>query len=329
MACRRSFSALVANTASRDSETSSLCRAKRSGAGTFTSASDFRVADLVNHERPIDLYIVVPPSDKVRLRPLVRLLFTMIVNRLTEKMDFQGEKQRRNRHRLLFLIDEFPSLKRMEIFADALSYMAGYGLHAYLITQDIRQIVDSYGDNESIVSNCHVRAAFAPNQIETAELLSRMTGKLTVERAALSYSGSRLSPVLGQMSANVEYVERELMTADEIMRLKPPKKEGRGEAERIVEGGDMLIFIAGRFPIYGRQMLYFQDPTFTRRAAMPPPAELFQIERDGGVIRQKPIDRTEHKISRPEAGHDDADAVYHDIDIETPLERGFETTLRS
>jgi hypothetical protein len=29
-----------------------------------------------------------------------------------------------NRHRLLFLIDEFPSLNRMEIFADALSYMA-------------------------------------------------------------------------------------------------------------------------------------------------------------------------------------------------------------
>jgi len=44
---------------------------------------------------------------------------------------------------------------------------------AYLITQDIRQIVDAYGNNESIVSNCHVRIAFAPNQFETAELLSQ------------------------------------------------------------------------------------------------------------------------------------------------------------
>jgi type IV secretion system protein VirD4 len=65
--------------------------------------------------------------------------------------------------RLLSLIDEFPSLKRMEIFADALSYMAGYGLKAYLIAQDIRQVVDAYGQNES-VSNCHVRIAFAPDQ---------------------------------------------------------------------------------------------------------------------------------------------------------------------
>ena len=47
----------------------------------------------------------------------------------------------------------------MEVFADALSYMAGYGLKAYLITQDIRQIVDAYGQNESIVSNCHIRIA--------------------------------------------------------------------------------------------------------------------------------------------------------------------------
>ncbi len=61
------------------------------------------------------------------MRPLIRLIFTMIVNRLTERMDFEGAEQKRNRYRLLFMVDEFPSLKRMEVFADALSYMAGYG----------------------------------------------------------------------------------------------------------------------------------------------------------------------------------------------------------
>ena len=117
----------------------------------------------------------------------------MIVHRLTERMDFQGSAQKKNRHRLLFLIDEFPSLKRMELFADALSYMAGYGLKAYLITQDIRQILDQYGANESIVSNCHVRVAYAPNQLETAEVLSKMTGTKTIQKATFNFSGSRLS----------------------------------------------------------------------------------------------------------------------------------------
>ncbi|MGA7623251.1 MAG: type IV secretory system conjugative DNA transfer family protein, partial [Candidatus Acidiferrales bacterium] len=102
-----------------------------------TSASDFAIDDLVNHDRPVSLYLVVPPSDKIRLRPLIRLMFTMVVNRLTERMVFEGAEQKKNRHRLLLLIDEFPSLNRMEVFADALSYMAGYGLKAYLITQDI------------------------------------------------------------------------------------------------------------------------------------------------------------------------------------------------
>ena len=130
-----------------------------------TSASDFSISDLVSHARPISLYLVVPPSDKIRLRPLIRLMFTMVVNRLTERMAFEGTDQKLNAHRVLLLIDEFPSLNRMEIFADALSYMAGYGIKAYLITQDIRQIVDAYGTNESIVSNCHVRIAFAPESI--------------------------------------------------------------------------------------------------------------------------------------------------------------------
>ena len=239
-----------------------------------TSASDFTIEDLVNYERPISLYLVVPPSDKIRLRPLIRLMFTMVVNRLTERMVFEGAEQKRNRHRLLLLIDEFPALNRMEIFADALSYMAGYGLKAYLITQDIRQIVDAYGQNESIVSNCHVRIAFAPNQVETAELLSKMTGTQTVQKASYNFSGSRFSPVMGHMNASVDHIERPLMTPDEVLRLKPPQKQSDGASEKIVAPGQMLIFVSGHYPILGTQMLYFLDPELTRRAAIEPPKDI-------------------------------------------------------
>lgn len=236
-----------------------------------TSESDFLICDLVDAEQPISLYLVVPPSDKLRLRPLIRLLFTMIVNRLTEKMEFDASANRPARHRLLFLIDEFPSLKRMEIFSDALSYMAGYGLKAYLITQDVRQIQDAYGNHEAIVSNCHVRIAFAPNQLETAELLSKMTGVMTIEKASYTYSGSRLATVAGSISATIDQVERPLLTPDEVLRLPGPKKSGHGANERITSPGDMLIFMAGHRPIYGKQMLYFLDPELARRAAFNAP----------------------------------------------------------
>ena len=264
-----------------------------------TSASDFTIDDLVNHERPVSLYLVVPPSDKIRLRPLIRLMFTMTVNRLTEKMVFQGAEQKRNRHRLLLLIDEFPSLNRMEVFADALSYMAGYGLKAYLITQDIRQIVDAYGSNESIVSNCHVRIAFAPNQFETAELLSKMTGTTTVQKASYNFSGSRLSPVMAHVNASVDHIERPLMTPDEVLRLKPPQKRGDGVQERIVAPGQMLIFVSGHHPILGTQMLYFLDPVLNTRAELAPPTEFVTLE-DGKPVPQHALNRTRHVVSKPE-----------------------------
>jgi type IV secretion system protein VirD4 len=285
-----------------------------------TSASDFTIDDLANYERPVSLYLVVPPSDKIRLRRLIRLMFTMVVNRLTERMAFDGADQKRNRHRLLFLIDEFPSLKRMEIFADALSYMAGYGLKAYLIAQDIRQIVDAYGQNESIVSNCHVRIAYAPNQVDTAELLSTMTGTATVQKASFNFSGSRFSPIMSHINGSVDHVERPLMTPDEVMRLRPPQKTGNGSSEQIVAPGDMLIFVSGHFPILGMQMLYFFDPELRKRAEIPPPKALQSLD-GGAVVGQKPVDRTNNVVSKPETAIDE-EATSH-------LERGFLEELQA
>src|SRR5260370_21369953 len=112
--------------------------------------------------------------------------------------------------------------------------MAGYGLKAYLITQDICQIVDEYGPNESIVSNRQVRIAFAPNQYETAELLSKMTGTQTIRKASFNFSGSRMSPVLDRISTHMDEIDRPLMTPDEIMRFRPPQKEQKCDQQKII-----------------------------------------------------------------------------------------------
>ena len=253
-----------------------------------TSRSDFRIIDLVESGKPISLYLVVPPAHKARLRPLMRLIFTMIIHRLTEKMEFDGTVQRPHKHRLLLMIDEFPSLKKMEVFADALSYMAGFGLKAYLITQDLRQIVEEYGPHESIVSNCQVRVAFAPNQYETAELLSKMTGSKTIQKVSFTYSGSRMSPLKDHINESLEQIQRPLMTPDEVMRLKPAQKKREGENERIVAPGDMLIFVSGHYPILGKQMLYFADDVLRLRSEMPPPKEPPQVTTAPAAAQVKP-----------------------------------------
>jgi len=267
--------------------------------------SDFTINDLKHFKYPVSLYLVVPPSDIERLKPLLRLIFTMTVNRLTEELEeVRNSKLRqalkpcetfkaRPDHRVLLLIDEFPTLGKMPIFQTAFAYIAGYGLKAYLITQDIEQLKDTYGNHESIISNCHIRIAFAPNKTETAEALSKMAGTATILRAAVSYSGSRTSPLATNVSTNVDHISRPLITVDELMRLPGPIKEGQGEAQRIVAPGAMLIFIAGQSPIFGKQLLYFQDPVLEKRSAIKPPQTLFTIEHEGNILSAGRLYRTD------------------------------------
>src|SRR3569833_776225 len=145
-------------------------------------------------ERPVSLYLIVATSDKDRLKPLVRLIVNQVERSLTERMSFlDGRSVAGYRHRLLLMIDEFPALGRLEVFQEALAYIAGYGLKAFLFSLVLSLLFAAYGREESIVSNCHVRVAVAPNKIETGELLSKMAGVMTVHRTTRSYSGHRLS----------------------------------------------------------------------------------------------------------------------------------------
>jgi len=251
-----------------------------------TAYSEFRVRDLMNADNPVSLYLVVPPSDKDRLKPLVRLVINQIVRSLTESMEFKdGRSVAGYKHRLLLLIDEFPSLGKLDIFEEALAFIAGYGMKAYLIVQDYEQLCSdkAYGRNETIFSNCHVRIAYAPNKIQTAELLSKMTGTTTIIKAQNSYSGDRLTPMLSNVSTSVQEVQRALLTPDEVMRLPAAKKDAGGN---VLEAGDMLIFVAGHAPIYGKQILYFQDPTFSQRAKLTAPTASDQLHVAPAVVTQ-------------------------------------------
>jgi type IV secretion system protein VirD4 len=179
-----------------------------------------------------------------------------------------------HKRRLLIMFDEFPSYGRLDVFEESLSYIAGYGIKAYLIGQDIAQFWKAYTKEETIISNCHVRIAYAPNKIETAEWLSRMTGIKTEMKWQVTESGKRFGAVADQFSRTSQETHRPLMQPDEAMRMKTPVKDKDG---KIVNPGEMLIFTAGGAPILGTQILYFRDPVFFERAQTSPPKESDRI----------------------------------------------------
>ncbi|QGM97274.1 conjugal transfer protein TraG [Methylocystis parvus] len=215
-----------------------------------TRRCDWRIADLVTAEKPATLYLVVPPSDISRTKPLVRIVLNQIGRRLTEELE---AKQRR--HRLLLMLDEFPALGRLDFFESALAFMAGYGLKSFLIAQSLNQIEKAYGPNNAILDNCHVRVSFATNDERTAKRVSDALGTATEMRAMKNYAGHRLSPWLGHLMVSRQETARALLTPGEVMQLPT---------------ADEIILVSGLPPIRAKKARYYEDRRLQERI-MPPP----------------------------------------------------------
>ncbi|KPV17270.1 conjugal transfer protein TraG, partial [Variovorax paradoxus] len=218
-----------------------------------TSRCDWRIADLISAEHPVSLYLVVPPSDISRTKPLIRLILNQIGRRLTESLD--GSDGIERRHKLLLMLDEFPALGRLDFFESALAFMAGYGLRAFLIAQSLNQIDKAYGPNHSILDNCHVRIAFATNDERTAKRISDSLGTATELRAQRNYAGHRLAPWLGHLMVSRQETARPLLTPGEVMQLPPD---------------DAVVMVSGHPPIRAKKLRYYQDRNFTGRVLAPP-----------------------------------------------------------
>ncbi|CAM5766394.1 conjugal transfer protein TraG [Bosea minatitlanensis] len=215
-----------------------------------TRRCDWRIADMVGDKLPTTLYLVVPPSDINRTKPLIRLILNQIGRRLTEDLQAKGDL-----HRLLLMLDEFPALGRLDFFESALAFMAGYGLKAFLIAQSLNQIEKAYGPNNSILDNCHVRVSFATNDERTAKRVSDALGTATEMKAMKNYAGHRLSPWLGHLMVSRSETARQLLTPGEIMQLPP---------------SDEIVMVAGTPPIRAKKARYYEDARFRERLLSPP-----------------------------------------------------------
>ncbi len=270
----------------------------------WTEYSDFRILDLQDCEDPVSLYLVTSPEDKNRLKPLIRLVLNLIASKFTAAdrlIEKGGRMESVAKHPLMLLLDEFPSLGKMDVFQDTIAFLAGYNVKLMLIAQDKSQLEDeghAYGRSgaQAIINNCHIRVIYAPNEITTAEWISKMLGKKTVamENTNQSFEGSFIPSPKGQ-SRSVSFQGRDLLTADEVLRLRGPEKRGSD----IIKAGDMLILVAGFAPVYGQQILYFKDAVFLKRAQVPAPMQsditsnrkdYFAIFGESGGVRVAPQD---------------------------------------
>jgi type IV secretion system protein VirD4 len=237
-----------------------------------TRCCDWRIADLIADPRPATLYLVVPPSDISRTKPLIRLVLNQIGRRLTEDLHAKERK-----HRVLMMLDEFPALGRLDFFESALAFMAGYGIKSFLIAQSLNQIEKAYGTNNSILDNCHVRVSFATNDERTAKRVSDALGTATEMKAMKNYAGHRLSPWLGHLMVSRSETARPLLTPGEVMQLPT---------------ADEIVMVASTPPIRAKKARYYEDARLKERVLPPPdPQKAVHTSRTDGwsaLVPQKP-----------------------------------------
>ncbi len=226
------------------------------------SASDFRMGDLMCAKAPVTLYVQVAPADAVALRPLVRLMFYAAAQALTaaETTDAEG---RSKTWRLLMAMDEFPMLGRIAFFEKSLRLMSGYGIKTMLVAQSLNDVVETYGQHNTILDNCHVYTAFAALDPLTQEKVSRLTGSIAETRV------TRSSPSgwgEGRSSVSRSTQDRPLLEPGEV---------------RALPDDEQLVFVAGRRPLRAKKLQYDRREPFRSRATIPAPDQAAKMDTPG------------------------------------------------
>lgn len=238
-----------------------------------TVCSDFCIDDVMNEKKPMSLYLVTPPSDLLRLAPIFRLFFEMMVKHHAKSLGTykKGRAKALYKHKCLFLMDEFSSLGNLQSFAATLSYIAGYGMKVFLINQGLPQINGIYGKDNQILMNCHLQIIYAPNDNDTGKYAESLIGQQTIEVESTSSRG-----LWGLQDKNYTQSEtgRALITADEIKRL----------------GDEEIIVPSGAPPIKTDKVKYYEDNYFLKK--------LMDAPLVSDVIRKQPNPMRENLLRK-------------------------------
>jgi type IV secretion system protein VirD4 len=214
-----------------------------------TASSDFNVLEF--KKKKTTVYVGLTPDNIQRLQKLMQVFYQQATEFLSRKMPDLKEEP----YGVMFLLDEFPTLGKMETFKAGIAYFRGYRVRLFLIIQDTQQLKGTYEEAgmNSFLSNATFRITFAANNYETANLISQLCGNKTVEQESFS------KPIffdlnISTRTKNVSQVQRALLLPQEVIQL--PQNE-------------QIVLIESFPPIKSSKIKYFEDSFFTRRLLPP------------------------------------------------------------
>lgn len=197
------------------------------------SESNFELSEL--GMQPTALYCIVPDEDKNYYS-----LITLIVGVLYKELVKLALKQETQRIPVstIFMLDEFANCPPFSDIESMVSISRSRGMSFYFFIQSFAQLDYVYGKDvaEIITDNCGL-VYLKTNSLETAQKISRMLDKTTIQTKSLSesYNSSKINS-----SQSISLISRDLLTADEVKQLYHK----------------MIIFPTQGHPIFRETILY-------------------------------------------------------------------------
>ena len=240
---------------------------------TATASSDFDITKF--KVQPTTVYVGLTPDNLARLQPLMQVFYQQATEFLSRHMPRPEEI-----YGVMFMMDEFPTLGKMEQFKQGIAYFRGYNVRLFLIIQDTEQLKGIYEEHgmNSFLSNSTYRVTFAANNIETANLISQLCGNKTVDQV------SRNSPKFldfnpASRSLNVSDAQRALLLPQEVIAL--PRDE-------------QILLIESQGPIKSNKIKYYEHKFFLSKL-------LKQIP----LPKQEPYDPRKHQKKKKGEGEEE------------------------
>ncbi|WP_085033610.1 type IV secretion system ATPase VirD4 [Ensifer aridi] len=217
-----------------------------------TSRSDFSIYNL--RRDPTTIYLCVSPNDLEVIAPLVRLFFQQTVSILQRTLPKKDEI-----FEVLFLLDEFKHLGRLEAIETAVTTIAGYKGRFMFIIQSLSALTGSYeqAGKENFLSNTGVQVFMATADAETPEYISKAIGDYTFCQKSKSYSQK-------------EWFNVNIQKSDHGAPLLRPQQV------RLMDDNKQVVLIKGQPPLQMEKVKYYSDrhlkPIFeAQTGALPEP----------------------------------------------------------
>ncbi|MBR1508992.1 MAG: type IV secretory system conjugative DNA transfer family protein [Eubacterium sp.] len=181
----------------------------------LTFKDEMGILDLA--DKKVAIFMVIP-DDTAVYNFLAGTLYTQMFQQLYDYAD--GLPSGALPQHVRFYMDEFANIALPNDYQRILATARSRNMSFVIVLQDKQQIEAIFEKHyKSILSNCNFRLFLGTNEIETCEYFSKFLGKETITVASETKNYGKG----GGSSRNESKTGRELMTADELLKLSKRK----------------------------------------------------------------------------------------------------------